>query len=82
MGDDQSIVNQLAKIIEEKTPFEFASLDRQMNLEQSGLDSFARVNLVMEIEDHFGFELTDSETADVATIDDLVQVIKLKTEAS
>ena len=82
MTDDQAIIDQLETIVSEKTQLKLGKLDPSLNLESSGLDSFARINLVMEIEEHFGFELTDSESADIATIGDLVNQIQAKTAAA
>ena len=82
MTDDQAIIDQLETIVAEKTQLKLGKLDPSLNLESSGLDSFARINLVMEIEEHFGFELTDSESAYIATIGDLVNQIQAKTAAA
>jgi len=54
-----------------------------LNLEHSTHRSISRaavsINLVLEIEEHFGFELTDSESASIATVGDLINQIKVKT---
>ena len=82
MGDDQTILDQLQTIINEKTKLKLGTLEPSLNLESSGLDSLARINLVMEIEDHFDFELTDSEAASITTVADMVEQIKAKTSGS
>ena len=82
VGDDQTILDQLQTIINEKTKLKLGTLEPSLNLESSGLDSLARINLVMEIEDHFDFELTDSEAASITTVADLVEQIKAKTTGS
>ena len=79
MDDEQAIIDQLQTIVTEKTKLKLGELEPSLNLQDSGLDSFARINLVMEIEEHFGFELTDSESASIATVGDLVNQIQLKT---
>ncbi len=78
MSEDQSILEQLQKIVSEKTELDLGTLEPSLNLEDSGLDSFAKINLVMEIEEYYDFELTDSESASIATISDLIEKIKSK----
>ena len=78
MIDDQSILDQLEKIVAEKTELKLGTLSPSLNLADSGLDSFARINLVMEIEEHYGFELSDSESAGITTVGDLINQIKAK----
>ena len=78
MSNYQAVINELGSIIAKKTKLQFESLDPELNLEESGLDSFARIELVLAIEEHFGFELTDSEAASLATVDDVVKTILSK----
>ena len=78
MTDDQAIIDQLETIVSEKTQLKLGKLEPSLDLESSGLDSFARINLVMEIEEHFGFEFSDAESAGIATIGDLVSQIQAK----
>lgn len=82
MDDDQAILEQLQTLVNEKTKLKLGTLQPSLNLESSGLDSLARINLVMEIEDHFGFELSDSESASIATVADLITQIRAKTSAA
>lgn len=76
--NDQAILDQLQTIVNEKTQLKLDKLEPSLNLEASGLDSFARINLVMEIEEHFNFELTDSESASITTVADMISQIKAK----
>lgn len=76
--NDQAILDQLQTIVNEKTQLKLEKLEPSLNLEASGLDSFARINLVMEIEEHFNFELTDSESASITTVADMISQIKAK----
>lgn len=78
MSDYQTIIHELAKILAEKTKIKREHLKPDLHLEESGLDSFARIELVLAIEEAFGFELSDSEAADLSTVDDLVKVILAK----
>ncbi len=81
MADDQKILDQLQTIVTENTKLKLDKLEPSLNLEASGLDSFARINLVLEIEEHFGFELTDSESASIATVADMISMVKAKAVA-
>lgn len=47
-------------------------------VEDLGIDSVDRVEIVMAVEDEFNLELLDSDIADVKTIQDLVNVISSK----
>ena len=80
MSDYQSIMKELATILAEKTKTKRERLKPDLHLADSGLDSFARIELVLALEERFGFELSDSEAADLSTVDDLVKVI-LRTQA-
>ena len=81
MADDQKILDQLQTIVTENTKLKLDKLEPSLNLEASGLDSFARINLVLEIEEHFGFELTDSESASIATVADMISMVTAKAAA-
>ena len=81
MSDYQTIIDEVATILTEKTKIQRENLKPELHLEESGLDSFARIELVLAIEEHFGFELSDSEAADLATVDDLVKIIQQKQNA-
>ena len=78
MSDYQTIIQELATILANKTKIRPENLRPDLHLEESGLDSFARIELVLAIEERFGFELSDSEAANLSTVDDLVNVILLK----
>ena len=78
MIDDKALLEQLHTIVNEKTKLKIDRLEPSLNLESSGLDSLARINLVLEIEEHFGFELTDSESASITTVADMINQIKEK----
>ena len=78
MKDYDQVIRVLEEIISENTKLEIDAIDPQLNLEESGLDSFARIELVLLIEDHFEFEMSDSEAAGLATVDDVVRIILTK----
>lgn len=80
MTDYNTINQQLSQLIADNTKIKLENIRPELNLEGSGLDSFARIELILVIEEQFGIELSDSESADVATIDDLVKVIQEKTD--
>jgi len=78
MGDYQTITQQITQILAEKTSITPEHLRPDTELQAIGLDSFARIQLVLAMEEQFGFELSDSEAADLSTVDDLVNIILLK----
>lgn len=75
MNDYDSIKQQLTELIAAKTKLSAEIIQPDLNLEASGLDSFARIELILVIEEKFGIELSDSESANIATIDDLIKTI-------
>lgn len=75
MKDYDGVIAELEKIITSKTKIDVSSVDPDLNLEESGLDSFARIELVLMIEERFGFELSDAEAAALTTVDDVVRII-------
>lgn len=72
------ISEQLTELIAAKTKLDASIIKPDLNLEASGLDSFARIELILVIEEKFGIELSDSESANIATIDDLINIILQK----
>ena len=78
MNDNNTVSQRLSKLIAEKTKLNQEDIKPELNLEESGLDSFARIELILVIEEAFGIELSDSESANIATINDLVQIIEEK----
>ena len=82
MSDYQTIIEEVATILADKTKIKRENLKPGLHLEESGLDSFARIELVLAMEEHFGLELSDSEAADLSTVDDLVRIIISKQEST
>jgi acyl carrier protein len=82
MSDYQTIIKEVATILADKTRIKRENLKPDLHLEESGLDSFARIELVLAMEEHFGLELSDSEAADLSTVDDLVRIIMSKQESA
>ena len=52
MSDYQMIIDEVATILTEKTKIQRENLKPELHLEESGLDSFARIELVLAIEEH------------------------------
>ena len=82
MSDYQTIIEEVATILADKTRIKRENLKPDLHLEESGLDSFARIELVLAMEEYFGLELSDSEAADLSTVDDLVRIIMSKQESA
>ena len=78
MSVDNPIYTRLSALIAEKTKLTTDDITPELNLEGSGLDSFARIELILVIETEFDIELTDAESANVATVDDIVKIIESK----
>ena len=77
--DESTISQKLSELIATKTKLNADDIRPDLNLEDSGLDSFARIELILVIEEAFDIELSDAESANVATINDIVTLIKEKT---
>jgi acyl carrier protein len=77
-----SLEQRLASLIAEKTKLDEADINADLNFEDSGLDSFARIELIILIEETFGVEFSDSESANIATFADIVSQLEEKLAAS
>ena len=77
-----SIEQRLASLIAKKTKLDEADINGDLNFEDSGLDSFARIELILLIEEEFDIEFSDSESANVATFTDIVNLIEAKLTSS
>lgn len=77
--DESTISQKLSELIATKTKLNADDIRPDLNLEDSGLDSFARIELILVIEEAFDIELSDAESANVATINDIVTLIQEKT---
>ena len=77
--DQNTISQKLSELIAAKTKLNPDDIRPELNLEDSGLDSFARIELILVIEEAFDIELSDAESANVATISDIVTLIQEKT---
>lgn len=78
MTDYESTEQRLIDLIGNRTKLEAADISPALNLEASGLDSFARIELVLAIEEEFGVEFSDSESANIATVEDLAKSLFAK----
>lgn len=78
MNNDNTVSQRLSKVIAEKTKLNADDIRPELNLEDSGLDSFARIELILLIEQEFDIELSDAESANVATVADITQIIEQK----
>ncbi len=78
VNNDNTVSQRLSKVIAEKTKLSADDIRPELNLEDSGLDSFARIELILLIEQEFDIELSDAESANVATVADITQIIEQK----
>jgi len=76
-----SIEQRLKTLISKKTKLNEEDVNADLNFEDSGLDSFARIELILLIEEEFDIEFSDSESASVATYTDIVKLVEDKTTA-
>jgi len=67
-------------LIADNTKLSADDISSDLNLEDSGLDSFARIELVLVIEEAFDIELSDSESANIQTVQDITDLIISKTD--
>ena len=78
MNNDNTVLQRLTKVVADKTKLNADDIRPELNLEDSGLDSFARIELILLIEQEFDIELSDAESADVATVADIAELIEQK----
>jgi len=78
LNNENTVSQRLNKVIAEKTKMDVSDIRPELNFEDSGLDSFARIELILMIEQEFGIELSDSESANVNTVADITGLIETK----
>lgn len=78
MSDNNDISLIVRQLIADKAKLSLDDVQNDLNLEDSGLDSFARIELILSMEQEFDVEFSDSESADVSTINDIVTLIAEK----
>ena len=69
-----STLNDLLELIHQKFDIDPATIDPDKPLDEYGLDSLSKAELLFAIEDRFGFEYPEQYTA-VATLRALVDVV-------
>jgi len=77
MTDDQ-IVAEIAGLIRKCVPdAQAAAINIDSNLvDDIGIDSLGAYELIMEAEDLFGVEITDSEVESIKTVADLIAIVR------
>ncbi len=78
MSNQSSVGDRLIQLIADNTKLSADDVSLDLNLENSGLDSFARIELILVIEEAFDIEMSDSESANIATVADIVNLIESK----
>lgn len=78
MSDQASVADRLIQLIADNTKLSASDISPELNLENSGLDSFARIELILVIEETFDIEMSDSESANIATVHDIATLIESK----
>lgn len=81
MTDKTNVSDRLIQLIADNTKLSADDISTDLNLESSGLDSFARIELVLVIEEEFNIELSDSESANIQTVQDITDLIVSKIDA-
>lgn len=72
----EQIEAKVKEIIAEKADCEISDVKEQTNVEELGLDSLDRVELVMEIEKEFNICVPDDEAENAVTTKDLVGLVE------
>ena len=78
MTENSNVSERLVQLIADNTKLSADDISTDLNLENSGLDSFARIELVLVIEEAFDIELSDSESANIQTVQDIADLIVSK----
>ena len=81
MTEKSNVSERLIQLIADNTKLSADDISSDLNLEDSGLDSFARIELVLVIEEAFNVELSDSESANIQTVQDITDLIVSKTDS-
>ena len=81
MTEKSNVSERLIQLIADNTKLSADDISSDLNLEDSGLDSFDRIELVLVIEEAFNVELSDSESANIQTVQDITDLIFSKTDS-
>lgn len=80
--DQQEIFEKLATIIKEKiAPNRTVEISRGVTLDELGLDSLDRVELIMTVEEEFRICVSDEAGDGIKTVGDAILVIQQSFEA-
>ena len=80
--DQQEIFEKLATIIKEKiAPNRTVQISRGVTLDELGLDSLDRVELIMTVEEEFRICVSDEAADGIKTVGDAILVIQQSFEA-
>lgn len=56
--------------------FDVRDVTRETHFDELGMDSLDSVEILMELEDHFSFEIADRDTEDWTTVGDIITTVE------
>lgn len=80
MSENESVADKVRKIIDNRVPgcVPVAQMTDNATFDNLGLDSLDFVEVVMEVEETFGIEISDEELEPVRTLGDFVKIVEAK----
>lgn len=76
MAEDE-IVERVKKVIEEQLMVDASEItDEATFIDDLGADSLDVVEMIMELEDEFGIEITDEDAEKLTTVGEAIEYIK------
>lgn len=77
--DRVEIENKVKEVLAEKLNIPLDKIDLSSSLRDDlGMDSFASVEVIFEIEDKFNIEVPDQEAANIKTVTDILNYINAR----
>jgi acyl carrier protein len=73
---EQDVSREVRAIIAEQLSIPVDTLKDEVTLDSLGADSLDRVEIVMNLEDHFSIEIDDEQAEKLSTIGDVVAYIQ------
>ena len=70
---------EIKSIISDYSGLDISEITDDMNLQtEIGLDSFAMISMICDMEERFDIEITDEEVSSMETLSDVVQFVDKK----
>lgn len=71
-----SVPERLIQMAARRSGLDAQTIDRHAGLDSLGIDSLGMAEMMFDIDDEFGIEITDEHMGELRTVDDLIVLIE------